>query len=110
MLIVGADSGLTLEKVLKCDKTLNFGIGDPNLHLRHHRTHRPISSARTASARRAASRWCGRANHANNLLAVANGVLDVATNNTTALAMLNREAGRPEAGKVKVIWDFPHPA
>jgi phosphonate transport system substrate-binding protein len=46
------------------------------------------------------------ANHQTNLFAVANGQLDVATNNTTSM-LLNREKGRREADEVRVIWTSP---
>ena len=39
-------------------------------------------------------------------MAVANGQLDVATNNSTSL-MLNKQNGRTEADKVRVIWRSP---
>ena len=54
------------------------------------------------------------ANHQANLFAVANGVLDVATNNSTALRLQrerdeqNRQNGQPTvADKVRVIWESP---
>ena len=46
------------------------------------------------------------ASHQANLFAVANGVLDVATNNTVGLVFFQRE--KPElADKVEVIWTSP---
>lgn len=46
------------------------------------------------------------ANHQANLFSVAKGVLDVATNNSTALR-LQRERGSPVADQVRVIWESP---
>ena len=46
------------------------------------------------------------ANHAANLFAVANGRLDAATNNSTALR-LNKDRGEGQADRVRVIWESP---
>jgi len=105
VLIVGADSGLTLENVLRCDKTLTFGIGDakstsgtlaPMTYLFAARGVDPDACFKTVRA----------ANHQANLFAVARGVLDVATNNTTGMR-LDRERGGTATTQVKVIWESP---
>ncbi len=105
VLIVNAKSGLTLDKVLKCGKALNFGIGDANstsgtlapmTYLFAPRGIRPQNCFRTVRA----------ANHQANFAAVANGVLDVATNNTTGLKM-NAERNPALRGKVRIIWTSP---
>jgi phosphonate transport system substrate-binding protein len=105
LLIVPAKSKTTLEDVLKCDKTLTFGIGDakstsgtlaPMTYLFSPRGIRPeecFKQVRTA-------------NHQANLFATARGVLDVATNNSTAIR-LQRERGSPVADQVRVIWESP---
>jgi phosphonate transport system substrate-binding protein len=105
VLIVNASSGLTLDKVLKCDKSLNFGIGDANstsgtlapmTYLFAPRGIRPDDCFKTVRS----------ANHQANFAAIANGVLDVATNNTTGLRM-NGERSPEMRAKVKVIWTSP---
>ena len=105
LLIVPASSKTTLEDVLKCDKTLTFGIGDakstsgtlaPMTYLFAPRGIRPEACFKQVRA----------ANHQANLFSVAKGVLDVATNNSTAIR-LQRERGSPVADQVRVIWESP---
>ncbi|HYG26720.1 MAG TPA: phosphate/phosphite/phosphonate ABC transporter substrate-binding protein [Caulobacteraceae bacterium] len=105
VLIVPARSNLTLDDVLKCDKSLTFGIGDakstsgtlaPMTYLFAPRNIDPKQCFKTVRS----------ANHQANLFAVARGVLDVATNNTTGMR-LNLERGEEEARQVKIIWRSP---
>lgn len=105
VIIVPAKSSLTLDKVLKCDKTLSFGIGDarstsgtlaPITYLFAPRDIKPETCFKTVRS----------GSHQNNLFSVANGQLDVATNNSTALR-LNHERGLHEADSVRVIWESP---
>ena len=104
-LIVGSRSGLTLDRVLKCDKTLSFGIGDANstsgtlapmTYLFAPRGIRPETCFKQMR----------NANHQANLAAVANGMLDVATNNSTSIR-IDRERHTGMAEKVRVIWESP---
>lgn len=105
VLIVKKGSGLTLDRVLKCDKKLTFGIGDakstsgtlaPMTYLFAPRGIDPKDCFKTVRA----------ANHQANLFAVANGVADVATNNTTGMR-LDQERGGKASGQVEVIWRSP---
>ena len=105
ILIVPAKSKLTLEAVMKCDKTLNFGIGDakstsgtlaPMTYLFAPRGIKPAECFKTVRS----------ANHQANLFAVSRGVLDVATNNTTNLG-LQKTRDASVADSVKVIWSSP---
>ena len=105
VIIVKKGSGITMSDVLKCGKRYNFGIGD----------------ARSTSGTLAPMAYvfipnkiepndCFKivrsASHQSNLFSVANGVLDVATNNTVGLLFAHRE--NPElADKVQVIWTSP---
>src|SRR5262245_18984335 len=79
VIIVPAKSDLTLDKVLKCDRTLNFGIGDarstsgtmaPMTYLFTPKGIDPETCFKTVRS----------GSHQNNLFSVANGQLDVATN------------------------------
>jgi phosphonate transport system substrate-binding protein len=111
ILIVPAASKTTLEDVLKCDRKLNFGIGDakstsgtlaPMTYLFAPKGIKPDTCFKTVKS----------ANHQANLFSVANGVLDVATNNSTSLRLQgDREKTDPTAphvaGKVRVIWTSP---
>jgi phosphonate transport system substrate-binding protein len=105
LLIVPANSKTTLEDVLKCDKSLTFGIGDakstsgtlaPMTYLFAPKGIKPEACFKQVRA----------ANHQANLFSVAKGVLDVATNNSTAIR-LQRERGSPVADQVRVIWESP---
>jgi phosphonate transport system substrate-binding protein len=105
VLIVRDGSGITLDDVLKCGKKLNFGIGDPKstsgtlapmAYIFVPRGIEPAQCFKTVKS----------ADHNANFYAVANGLLDVATNNTIGLIFYARE--NPEmAKKVKVIWQSP---
>lgn len=108
VIIARKDSDMTQEKLMACDKTLNFGIGDaqsttgtlaPLTFLFRPAGKTPQECFKTVRS----------ANHQANLLAVANGLVDAATNNTTGLAFYR--TGTPEAqaamAKVKVIWTSP---
>lgn len=105
VIIVPAKSNLTLEQVLKCDKSLNFGIGDakstsgtlaPMTYLFAPRGIKPAECFKTVRS----------ANHQANMFAVARGVLDVATNNSTAV---NLQKGRDSSvnDAIRIIWSSP---
>lgn len=105
VLIVKKGGGLTLDKVLKCDKSLTFGIGDakstsgtlaPMTYLFAPQGIDPKDCFKTVRS----------ANHQANLFAVANGVVDVATNNTTGMR-LDRERGGKATNQVEIIWRSP---
>lgn len=100
-IIVPANSRTTLDDILRCDKTLSFSMGDaestsgtlaPMTYLFGPHNVDPDKCFKTLRS----------ANHDANLQAVANGVIDAATNNSTALRL------KPEvAAKVRVIWQSP---
>lgn len=104
-LIVPASSTTTLDDVLKCDRKLSMSMGDakstsgtlaPMAFLFGPRGIDPEKCFRTLRS----------ANHEANLQAVANGVIDVATNNSTAIRLTNEN--KPEVGKrIRVIWQSP---
>jgi phosphonate transport system substrate-binding protein len=105
VIIVPADSKLTLEGLLKCDKTLNFGIGDkkstsgtlaPMTYVFIPAGVKPENCFKTVLS----------ASHDANLAAVGNHRLDASTNNSTALR-LNAERSDNKTAKVKVIWESP---
>ena len=105
VLIVRKGSGITLDDVMKCGKKLNFGIGDAEstsgtlAPMTYLFTPKAIEPAKCFKTVRSAS-------HQANFFGVANGVLDVATNNTVGLIFYHRE--NPElADKVETIWTSP---
>ncbi|MCA8929346.1 MAG: phosphonate ABC transporter substrate-binding protein [Alphaproteobacteria bacterium] len=106
LLITQKDSPLnSLDDVLKCDKSLTFGNGDPNstsgfavpgyyVWALHNKTPEECFKRVTSS------------NHEGNALAVATGKVDVATNNTESLGRLAQN--NPEMAKnIKVLWKSP---
>lgn len=109
VVIVKKGSGITLEKLLKCDKSLTFGMGDakstsgtlaPMTYLFAPRGVDPNSCFRTVRS----------TNHEANLFAVGEGLLDAATNNTASMdrmAMLNTDLAKKTLGNVQVIWTSP---
>jgi phosphonate transport system substrate-binding protein len=106
VLIVNANSHITLDNVLACKKTLSFGLGDvlstsgtlaPMTYLFAPRNIRPTDCFKQVRS---------GSSHQTNLVAVANGQLDVATNNSTSL-MLDAQNGGHQSEKVKVIWRSP---
>jgi phosphonate transport system substrate-binding protein len=105
VLIVRKGSGLTLDDVLKCDRRLTFGLGDAKstsgtlAPMTYLFTPRNIEPARCFKAVRSAS-------HQANSFSVANGLVDVATNNTVGLLFLRRQDPQI-ADKIEVIWRSP---
>lgn len=105
VIIVKKGSGITLDKLLKCDKTLDFGLGDAQstsgtlAPMAYVFTPRGVDPTKCFKTVRSAS-------HQANVFAVANGVVDAATNNSVGLVFAKRE--NPEiADKVEVIWESP---
>ncbi|KTR04265.1 alkylphosphonate ABC transporter substrate-binding protein [Aureimonas ureilytica] len=95
----------SLDDLLKCDKSLNFGLGDPNSTSGYLVPMTFIFSARGIDPK-ACFKNVTNANHETNAMGVANGQLDAAANNTENLELL--EKNQPAAyGKVKVIWKSP---
>ena len=109
VIIVKRGSGLTLEKVLKCDHTLSFGMGDPKstsgtlAPMTYLFAPRNIEPARCFKTVRSA-------NHETNLFSVAGGLQDAATNNTASmdrLRLLDTDVARKTLGNVEIIWRSP---
>jgi len=105
VLIARKGRNITLDDVLKCDGKLTFGIGDAEstsgtlAPMTYLFTPRAIEPSKCFKAVRSA-------NHQANFFAVANGVVDVATNNTVGVLFANRE-NPALADKVEVIWTSP---
>jgi len=105
VMIVKKGSGITLDDVLKCGKRYNFGIGDA----------RSTSGTLAPMAYvfiphnidpQACFKLVRSASHQANLFAVANGVVDVATNNSVGLVFAKREYPAI-VDKIQVIWTSP---
>lgn len=94
-----------LADILKCDKSLDFGIGDPNSTSGFLVPTTYVFAANNVDPK-ACFKTVRNANHEANAMAVANKQVDAATNNTENLRRI--EKTHPEAFKnLKVIWKSP---
>jgi len=109
LIIVRKGSGLTLEKLLRCDRSLNFGMGDAKstsgtlAPMTYLFTPRGIDPARCFKTVRSAS-------HEANLFAVGSGVIDASTNNTNSvlrMQALNTDLAKRTLDNIEVIWRSP---
>lgn len=105
-LLVHKDSPFTkLDDVLKCDKSLDFGIGDPNSTSGFLVPTAYIFAAKGIDPK-ACFKTVRNANHEANALAVANKQVAVAANNSENLERLKKTA--PDAfANLRVIWTSP---
>ncbi len=95
----------TLADMLKCDGSLNFGIGDPN-STSGFLVPTYYVFAQNGVNPKDCFKTVRNANHETNLMATANKQVDVAANNSEQLARTNMN--KPEiTDKVKVIWTSP---
>lgn len=105
-LIVHKDSPLkTLDDVLKGSKSLSFGNGDPNSTSGFLVPSYYVFAQNKVDAR-TAFKVVRSANHETNALAVANKLVDVATNNSENLEKL-RERQPEKFAAVRVVWTSP---
>lgn len=105
-IIVHKDSPFQkLDDILKCDKSLDFGIGDPNSTSGF-----PVPTTFIFSARNIDPKQCFRtvrnANHEANALAVANKLVHAASNNNENLQRLQKTTP-DKAAEIRVIWTSP---
>jgi phosphonate transport system substrate-binding protein len=105
-IIVNSDSPYqTLDDVLKCDKTLDFGIGDPNSTSGFLVPVSYIFAARNIDPK-TCFKTVRNGSHEANSMAVANKLVGAATNNSEDLARL--EVKNPEARKkIRIVWTSP---
>ena len=109
VIVVKKGSGITLDRLLKCDRKLNFGMGDakstsgtlaPMTYLFAPHGVDPNTCFKTVRS----------ANHEANLLSVAQGLLDAATNNTASMdrmAMMGTDMSKKTLASLDVIWTSP---
>jgi phosphonate transport system substrate-binding protein len=105
-IIVRADSPFAkLDDILKCDKTLNFGIGDPNSTSGFLVPTSYIFAARDIDPK-ACFKTVRNASHQANAMAVAHKQVDAATNNSEDMQRLETTA--PDARKeIRIVWTSP---
>jgi len=105
-IIVHKDSPFAkLDDILKCDKSIDFGIGDPNSTSGF-----LVPTAYIFAARNLDPKSCFKtvrnANHQANAMAVANKQVAAATNNSEDLQRVATNA--PDArNQIKIIWTSP---
>jgi phosphonate transport system substrate-binding protein len=105
-LIVHKDSNIkNLDDVLKCDKTVDFGIGDPNSTSGFLVPTSYIFAAKNVDPKQC-FKTIRNASHEANAMAVANKQVMVATNNSESLRRLQQTAPKAFAN-IKVIWTSP---
>ncbi len=106
LILVHKDSPFQkLEDVLACDKSLDFGIGDPNSTSGFLVPTTFIFSAKNIDPKKC-FKTVRNANHEANALAVANKLVDAAANNTENMRRLEKTA--PDKAKnIRVIWKSP---
>jgi phosphonate transport system substrate-binding protein len=94
-----------LDDVLKCDKSLDFGIGDPNSTSGF-----LVPTTFVFSAKNIDPKVCFKtvrsANHEANALAVANKLVHAATNNSENMERLEKTAP-DKAKEIRIIWTSP---
>jgi len=105
-IIVHKDSPYTkLDDILKCDKSLDFGIGDPNSTSGFLVPTAYIFAARSVDPK-ACFKTVRNANHQANAMAVANRQVAAATNNSEDLQRLEMTAPQARA-QIKIVWTSP---
>src|SRR5712675_1340890 len=104
--IVHKDSSFAqIDDILKCDKSLEFGIGDPNSTSGFLVPTSYIFAARNIDPK-SCFKTVRNANHQANAMAVANRQVSAATNNSEDLQRIAATA--PEAReKIRIIWTSP---
>jgi len=105
-ILVNVDSPFTkLDDILKCDKTLDFGIGDPNSTSGF-----LVPTSYIFAARNIEPKQCFKTvrngSHQANAMAVANKQVNAGTNNSEDLQRLEKNSPE-DFKKVRVIWTSP---
>ncbi len=106
LVLVNKDSPYQkLQDILKCDKSVNFGIGDPNSTSGFLVPTTYIFAANNTDPKKC-FKTVRNANHQANAMAVANKQVDAATNNTENMRRLRKT--NPNAWKkIRIIWKSP---
>ncbi|MEO1471891.1 MAG: PhnD/SsuA/transferrin family substrate-binding protein, partial [Pseudomonadota bacterium] len=106
IMVTHKDSGLTYEDVMKCDGSIDFGIGDPNSTSGFLVPTTFVFAAEGVDPK-ACFKTVRNANHESNLISVATQQVDAAVANNVAL--YQRLAGqKPElASEIVEIWRSP---
>jgi phosphonate transport system substrate-binding protein len=106
VVIVPKDSKIqTIDDVLKCDQSINFGLGDPNSTSGYLVPMTFVFGARGIDPKKCFKNVTN-ANHETNAMAVANKQVDAAANNTENMALIKQN--KPDAfANIREIWRSP---
>ena len=106
LLIVHKDSPIkSLDDLLKCDKTLDFGIGDPN-STSGYLVPMTFVFAKNHIDPRNCFKTVRSANHEANTLAVANKLVNAAANNTEIMERM-KATNPAKLEEIRIIWKSP---
>lgn len=95
----------TLSDIFKCDKSINFGIGDPNSTSGFLVPSYYVFAQNNIDPKKC-FKTVRNANHETNLMSVAHKQVEVAANNSEQIGRSKKKA--PDAAKnIKVIWTSP---
>ena len=106
VIIVPKDSPIqTVDELLKCDQSLNFGLGDPNSTSGYLVPMTFVFGAKSIDPK-SCFKNVTNANHETNAMAVANKQVDAAANNTENMALIKQN--QPKAFEnIREIWRSP---
>jgi phosphonate transport system substrate-binding protein len=106
VVIVPKDSPIqNIDDVLKCDQSLNFGLGDPNSTSGYLVPMTFVFSKNNIDPKKCFKNVTN-ANHETNAMAVANKQVDAAANNTESMALIKQN--NPKAFEnIREIWRSP---
>ena len=106
LLIVHKDSPIkSLDDLLKCDKTLDFGIGDPT-STSGYLVPMTFVFAKNKIDPRTCFKTVRSANHEANTLAVANKLVNAAANNTEIMERM-KATNPAKLEEIRIIWKSP---
>ncbi|MBD8875735.1 phosphonate ABC transporter substrate-binding protein [Roseibium polysiphoniae] len=106
VMITHKDSGLTYEDVMKCDKTLNFGIGDPN-STSGFLVPSTFVFAKEGVNPKDCFKTVRNANHETNLISAATKQVDAAVASSTGMYSRLKNAKPELFAELKEIWRSP---
>lgn len=106
VMVTHKDSGLTYEDVMKCDKTLNFGLGDPN-STSGFLVPSTFVFAKEGVSPKDCFKVVRNANHETNLISVATKQVDAAVASSSGMYVRLKKAKPELFAELKEIWRSP---
>ncbi len=106
VMVTHKDSGLTYEDVMKCDQSLNFGIGDPN-STSGFLVPSTFVFAKEGVSPKDCFKVVRNANHETNLIATATKQVDAAVASSTGMYSRLKTAKPELFAELKEIWRSP---